>query len=99
MTESAHFQLRRAILSVLYEHFRSHPYAPMDMHLLAEACRVEATELNWNLVYLEKSGLIELGTLEELPPFIACSAAISAEGINLIEDAGAWKEKFPVPEN
>jgi hypothetical protein len=71
----------------------------MDMHLLVDACRVEAAELNWNLVYLEKSGLIELGTMEELPPFIACSAVISAEGIDLIEDAGAWRRKFSISES
>lgn len=91
-----HFQLRRQILTTLYEHFREFPYAPLDIQILSDACGTVHTELNWNLVYLEKSGLVELGTLEAAPPFIACSVVISASGIDLIENDGAFQQKFPM---
>jgi len=55
----------------------------------------EAKAMNWNLVYLEKCGLVELAKAFDSPPFVACSAAITAAGIDLVEDPAAFRRRFP----
>jgi len=81
----SHFRLRGCILQTLYEMFKEYPYAPVEPGQIMELCRTDAKELNWNLVYLEKCGYLELGRSFESPPFIACSVALTAQGIDLIE--------------
>jgi len=78
----------------LYEHFKAFPYATMEPIALVEACGVDPQTLNWNLVYLEKSGWVELGKSIDTPPYIACSIAISATGIDLVEDDAQLTLKF-----
>ena len=87
--------LRRCILTQLYQFFVIHPYASMELSELSEACASLAKTLNWNLVYLEKSGLLALGRTTDCPPFVACSADITAAGINLVEDPDIFDKRFP----
>jgi hypothetical protein len=87
--------LRRCILEHLYARFREVPYAPVELHELEEECLTSREELNWNLVYLEKKGHLELGKSVEAPPYIACSVSITADGIDLLEDPGLFDELFP----
>jgi len=82
-------------LETLYELFKEYPYAQMEPGQIMEICRADAKELNWNLVYLEKSGLAELGRSYDSPPCIACSVALTALGIDLIENEEAFKSRFP----
>ncbi len=86
-----HFRLRRCILERLYEIFKEYPYATAELKQIEEACQTDAKALNWNLVYLEKCGFVELGKSIECPPYIASSAALTAKGIDLIEDQAAFK--------
>jgi hypothetical protein len=81
-----HFRLRRCILEGLYEIFKEYPYATVELKQIEEACQTDAKALNWNLVYLEKCGFVELGKSIECPPYIASSATLTAKGIDLIED-------------
>jgi len=90
----SHFRLRRCILLTLYELFKEYPYAQVEPGQIMEICRADAKELNWNLVYLEKSGLVELGRSYDSPPFIACSVALTALGIDLIENEKAFNLRF-----
>ena len=88
--------LRRCILKRLYELFQEFPYASIELGQIAEECRTEAGELNWNIVYLEKCGYVELSKSSESPPYIASSVNITAKGIDLVEDESGFKGRFPV---
>ena len=88
-------RLRRCIIELLYKHFMEFPYAPLDMGLIADHCNVEAKLMNWNIVYLEKCGYVELGKSIEAPPYVACSASLTALGIDLIEDIEKFEDRFP----
>jgi hypothetical protein len=90
----SHFRLRGCILETLYAMFKEYPYAPVEPGQVMELCRADAKELNWNLVYLEKCGYLELGRSYDSPPFIACSVALTAQGIDLIENEEAFKSRF-----
>lgn len=92
-------RLRRSIIELLYAHFMEFPYAPLEMEMLADHCQVEPKSLNWNIVYLEKWGFVELGKSIEAPPFVACAASITEKGIDLIEDTERFDRKFPPAAN
>lgn len=93
------FYIRRCILRVLYEYFKDFPYATIELVQIADDCGVAAKELNWNMVYLEKSGYVELAKSDAVPPFIAPAAVITAKGIDLIEDKAMFDARFPVANN
>jgi hypothetical protein len=79
----------------LYEILQDYPYASVELRQIAEDCQTDARELNWNIVYLEKCGYVELGRSSECPPYIAPSASITARGIDIVEDAGEFNRRFP----
>jgi hypothetical protein len=87
--------LRRRILELLYDRFRAFPYASTELELLEDQCNTSCRELNWNLVYLEKSGLLELAKTPESFPYVASGAALTARGIDLVEDETEFDRKFP----
>ena len=87
-------KLRRCVMRHLYEWFKQYPLASIELRQLSEACGADAELLNWNLAYLDKKGWIELDLSVDCPPFISCTVQISAEGIDLIEDAVAFEAQF-----
>lgn len=87
-------RLRKQLLLALYHSFIETPYAEMELSRLSEVCKAEASDLNWNMVYLEKSGLIEMGHSSDCPPFVSCTASITAAGVDLVETPGGLDEKF-----
>ena len=89
-----HFRLRQCILETLYGSFKKFPYAAIELRQIEEACQTDAATLNWNIVYLEKCGFVELGKSVECPPYVASSAAITAKGIDLVEDKSELKRRF-----
>ena len=93
--ESSHFKLRRCILTILYEIFKEYPYAVVEPRQLEDDCCVSTAEINWNMVYLEKCGYVELGKSVESPPYIASSISLTAGGIDLIEDDIEFNRRFP----
>ncbi|MBW2412353.1 MAG: hypothetical protein JRF72_21345 [Deltaproteobacteria bacterium] len=93
-SSTEHFRLRQCILESLYEIFKEYPYAPVELRQLEERCRTDAKTLNWNIVYLEKCGFVELGKSIECPPYIASSAALTAKGIDLIEDEAEFEKRI-----
>ncbi len=92
--QQGHFQLRRCVLSFLYDMFKAHPFASIDVRDIEEHCSTTHEELNWNLVYLEKRGYVELGKSIDFPPYVAASVTITAEGIDLVEDPVDFKKRF-----
>lgn len=90
----SHIKLRGCILKRLYEMFKEYPYAVIELRQIEEDCQTNSKELNWNLVYLEKCGYVELGQSIEAPPYIACSASMTAEGIDLVEDEDKFYRRF-----
>ncbi len=78
----------------LYDWFKQYPLASIELRQLSDACDTDAGQLNWNLAYLHKKGWIELDLSIDCPPFISCTAQISAEGIDLIEDAAEFEARF-----
>lgn len=93
----SHIQLRRCILKNLYHHFREYPYASIELSQLAGECNAQPKELNWNIVYLEKSGFLELDRQATCQPFISCLATITAKGIDLIENKNLFNRRFNLP--
>ena len=90
------FKLRRCILLTLYEVFKALPYASTELRDLGADCRAEPTDLNWNLVYLEKAGLIELDKSSDCAPYVSCSLSITASGVDLVENPDEFNRRFPV---
>ncbi len=88
-------RLRRSVLISLYRFFKEFPYGSMELRQIEEQCDVAPQSLNWNLVYLEKCGYLELDKSSDCPPFISCSASITAEGIDLIENESGFDKRFP----
>ena len=87
--------LRRCLLRTLYAMFREYPYAAIELSYLQDTCRGTAKELNWNLVYLEKRGLVELDKSLDCQPYISCSVTLSANGIDLVEDEEKFNQLLP----
>jgi hypothetical protein len=87
-------RIRKTILLSLYRFFTEAPYAEYELGQLADVCKAEPADLNWNIVYLEKCGLVELGRSSDCPPYVSCTATITAAGVDLVETPGAVDEKF-----
>jgi hypothetical protein len=86
--------LRRCVLESLYAFFREHPFGLVELATLEDACRTDTRTLNWNLVYLDQCGYIQLDKSQDCPPHISCSVAITAKGIDLIENTSRFNERF-----
>jgi hypothetical protein len=81
----------------LYDMFREHPYSPVDVRQLEESCETNPENMNWNLVYLEKCGYVELGKSIPFPPYVTSMITLTVKGIDLIEDPDALKKRFQIP--
>ena len=91
------FTLRRCLLATLYDLFREHPLAEVELSHLEKTCRTTLKALNWNLVYLEKKGFVSLSPAVECLPYAACTASITGSGIDLVENDEALERQFPLP--
>lgn len=87
--------LRRCILKTLYDFFREYPYGLAELGTLDEACHSDPKRFNWNIAYLEKCGYVELDKSMDCPPYISCTAGITAKGIDLVEDVQQLNKTFP----
>lgn len=88
--------LRRCVLEKLYQFFQEHPFGLMEIGAIEEACQTHSHVLNWNLVYLEKCGYIELDKSQDCPPYISCAASITARGVDIVENRSRFDELFPI---
>jgi hypothetical protein len=85
--------LRRCIMENLYSFFKEHPFGITELSSLEDACHADTKTLNWNLVYLDRYGYIELDKSQDCPPYISCNVAITPKGIDLIENKSEF-DKF-----
>lgn len=91
----ANIRLRRCILEQLYACFQQYPLAAIELRQIEEDCHTSATALNWNIVYLEKKGWVELIHSTDCPPYVACTASLSGAGIDLVENPPAFDAQLP----
>ena len=88
------FRLRRCLLTVLYDSFRAMPYLQVEPEHLRLVCQVPVTQLNWNLVYLEKCGYVELSKTYAPADHVASSVSITVAGIDLVENEPEFEKRF-----
>ena len=67
----------------------------MELRVLEETCPSDVGTLNWNLVYLDKCGYVELDKSQDCPPYISCTVCITAQGIDLVEAPSRFDTLFP----
>jgi hypothetical protein len=91
----SHFKLRRCILETLYLFFQEYPYGLAELHHFQKQCLCSPEQLNWNIVYLEKCGFVELDKSMDCPPYVSCTATITAKGIDLVENPTQFDQQFP----
>jgi hypothetical protein len=89
-----HFGLRRCILKTLYEFFMAYPFGLSELRTIDKTCQSNPESLNWNIVYLEKCGYVELDKSMDCPPYVSCTATITAKGIDLVENIQKFDNKF-----
>jgi hypothetical protein len=94
--DRGHFIVRRKIMALLYDRFRAFPYAFTELETIEEVCNASVREVNWNLVYLEKSGYLELNKTADSFPLVATGAALTAKGVDLVENRTEFERAFPL---
>lgn len=87
-------KIRRQILEMAYDRFKEHPYYRITPKELENALNIGFKKLNYNIIYLEEKGLIELQ--KPLEGSIFVGVRISSKGIDLIEDECKFGIMFPV---
>lgn len=90
----SHFELRRCILETLYIFFQEYPYGLAELHHFQKQCHCSPEQLNWNIVYLEKCGFVDLDKSMDCPPYVSCTATITAKGIDLVESPARFDKIF-----
>jgi hypothetical protein len=86
-------EIRRKILEMLYESFKDHPYGRITPKELQEMLKITLKELQFNAIYLEEKGLIELQKPLEGSLFVGARA--TPKGIDVVEDEYQLEVAFP----
>ena len=86
-------EIRRKILEMVYERFKEHPYYMVTPKEFKDTLSIDSKELNYNIVYLEEKGYLELQKSLDGDIFVA--ARITTKGIDLIEDENEFNIIFP----
>lgn len=87
-------EIRRKILEMLYAQYMEHPYYRITPKEFKEALNIDLKTLNFNIVYLEEKGYIELQKPLEGSLFVG--ARITSKGVDLVEDEYQFDIVFPV---
>ncbi|MGQ9464171.1 MAG: hypothetical protein ACUVQ3_02385 [bacterium] len=86
-------EIRRRILEMLYEQFKEHPYYRITPKEFKDALNIDLKTLNFNIVYLEEKGYVELQKPLEGSLFVG--ARITSKGVDLVEDEYQFAITFP----
>lgn len=78
---------------MLYERFTEHPYHRITPKEFIEILDVTQKNLDFNIVYLEEKGFLELQ--KPLEGSIFVGARITSNGIDLVEDKKKFSALFP----
>ena len=76
---------------MLYQRFTEHPYHRITPKEFIENLGVTQEKLDFNIVYLEEKGFVELQ--KPLEGSIFVGARITTKGIDLVEDEKQFNEK------
>jgi hypothetical protein len=87
-------EIRQKILEMLYELFKEHPYHRLTAKDFRESMNIGMRDLNFNIIYLEEKGLVELQKPLEGSLFVG--ARITPKGIDLVEDEYQLSVLFPL---
>jgi hypothetical protein len=87
-------EIRREILKMVYERYTQHPYYRVTPKEFKEELGISLRQLNFNIVYLEEKGLLELQKPLEGSLFVG--ARITPRGIDLVEDEFQFDTTFPL---
>lgn len=85
--------MRRRLLQACYDYYLQYPLDSLSPEELRDAAVVGRDALEPNVFYLRDRGLLHIGVIHTPPYFSA--ARITAEGIDLVEDAFAFGHQFP----
>jgi len=88
-------EIRRKILQLLYERFKDHPYGRITPKELQTTLNIGLKELQFNAIYLEEKGLVELQKPLEGTLFVGARA--TPKGIDIVEDEYELDISFPTP--
>lgn len=86
-------EIRRKILEIIYERFKEHPYYIVTPKEFEKALNIGLKTLNYNIIYLEEKGYVELQ--KPLEGNIFVGARITSKGVDLIEDEYQFNIVFP----
>jgi hypothetical protein len=86
-------EIRRKILEMLFSRFKEHPYHRITPAEFKESLGINTNELNYNMIYLEGKGFVELQKPLEGNVFVG--ARITSQGIDLVEDEYRFNITFP----
>ena len=78
---------------MVYEQFKEHPYHRITPREFREELNINQKELNYNIIYLEEKGYLELQKPLEGSLFVG--ARITHKGIDLVEDEYQFDIIFP----
>jgi len=87
-------ELRRKILKMVYERYTEHPYYRITPNEFRKELGVDLRTLNFNIIYLEEKGFLELQ--KPLEGNIFVGARITPKGIDLVEDEFQFDTMFPL---
>lgn len=87
-------EIRQKTLKMLYELFKEHPYHRLTAKDFRESMNIGLRDLNFNIIYLEEKGLVELQKPLEGDLFVG--ARITPRGIDLVENEYQLCALFPL---
>lgn len=90
-------EIRRRVLEMAYAKFQEHPYYRITPGEFKDQLGITLRELNYNIVYLEEKGYLELQKPLEGNLFVG--ARITPKGVDLAEDTYLLDTLFPVPDD
>ena len=86
-------EIRRRMLEILYKCYTDHPYNRITPKEFKEILNIGLKELQFNIIYLEEKGYVELSKPLEGSVFVG--ARITTRGVDLVEDEYEFNVFFP----
>jgi len=92
-----HNQIRRKILSTLYEKFRQEPKTPWLSKIdIGVDHEIPTADINWNIQYLCDKGFVEQSIVNlRMGSVVSDKYKITSYGIDIIEDPSEFNQAFP----
>lgn len=93
MSSIAHDVIRHRILEILYKFAEKNPESiGLDRERMKEILQISTEKIDFNMLYLEEKGLVEL---YKVTGSLWHSAQITASGVDVIENKEKFGEQYP----